>query len=307
MARLGNPVEGPAVQSLTLGQLADRFGEWMAREVAAGRLRPRTLAYYRDQLQRFLDAVGGHRAAASVKPHELETYKTGWHSVQAVQRLFNWGVQVGHLAVNPVRSVALPEAGRRQRVLSAADTARLLRAADRHFRPFLLAMRHTIARPQEVRALRWKHLTYEPVPMFVLRDFKGRRRRGDRQTAARTIPLDDRMLRLLARLARRRNPSPEDHVFLNRRGLPWTGNAVRCRMMRLRGRAKLEPDGNGERVVCYTLRHTAATRASARGVRDRVLAELMGHTNTTTTQRYQHLQADHLAEAIRQANRRRNQ
>jgi site-specific recombinase XerD len=37
-------------------------------------------------------------------------------------------------------------------------------------------------------------------------------------------------------------------------------------------------------------------------VRDKVLAELMGHTNTRTTQRYQHLQAKHLADAIRQAN-----
>jgi hypothetical protein len=45
MAQLGIPVEGTSVPvpALTLGQLADKYGEWMKREVAAGRLRPRTL------------------------------------------------------------------------------------------------------------------------------------------------------------------------------------------------------------------------------------------------------------------------
>jgi integrase len=299
MAELGNPVEGSAVTIITLGQLADRYGEWMEHQVTTNEMKPRTVDYYRDQLQKFLDVVGGHRAASSIKPLELEMLKTGWHSIQAVQRLFNWGVQVGLLKENPVRSVALPEAGQRERILSPQETAHLLRAADHHFRPFLLAMRHTIARPQEVRALQWKHLTYEPAPMFILREFKARKRRKDRKTAVRTIPLDDRMLRLLNRLARKRKPAPEDFVFLNSDGEPWTANAVRCRMMRLRAKVGLAPDDNGEQVVAYTMRHTAATRACARGVRDKVLAELMGHTNTATTARYQHLQADHLAEAIR--------
>ena len=306
MARLGNPVEGSSVPSLTLGQLADKYGEWMQREVDAGRLRPRTLDYYHDQLQKFLDALGGNRPALGVLPHDVEMYKTGWHSVQAAQRLFNWGVKMGLLKENPIRSVQKPDAGQRQRILTPAETGRLLQAADRDFRPFLLAMRHTIARPQEVRALRWRHLVYRPVPVFVLTEFKARRRRKDK-TAVRIIPLDDRMLRLLNRLARKRPPAPDDFVFLNSDGLPWTGNAVRCRMMRLRDKVGLGPDENGEQVVAYTMRHTSATRASARGVRDRVLAELMGHTSTATTQRYQHLQAEHLAEAIKRVNGRKGQ
>ena len=61
MAQLGHPAEGAAVPALTLGQLADRYGEWLAREVQAGRLRPRTLDYYHDQIQKLLDALGGHR------------------------------------------------------------------------------------------------------------------------------------------------------------------------------------------------------------------------------------------------------
>jgi integrase len=273
----------------------------MRREVESGRMRPRTFDYYRDQLQKFLDALGGNRPALGVLPHEVEMYKTGWHSVQAAQRLYNWGVKMGLLHENPIRSVRKPALGQRQRILSPTEIARLLRAAGPDFRPFLLAMRHTLARPQEVRAFRWQHLAYEPVPMFVLREFKAKSRRKD-EAAVRLVPLDDRMLRLLNRLARKQRPAPGDFVFLNRDGRRWSANAVRCRMRRLREKLGLGPDENGERVVAYSLRHTGATRASARGVRDKVLAQLMGHTNTATTERYQHLQADHLAEAIKRAN-----
>ena len=58
---------------------------------------------------------------------------------------------------------------------------------------------------------------------------------------------------------------------------------------------------HGENIVAYTLRHTAATRACTSGVPDRVLADLMGHTSTNTTRRYQHPQLEHLADAIKQA------
>ena len=47
MAKLGNPVEGSAIPVITIGELADRFGDWMEREVAADRLKPATLDYYR--------------------------------------------------------------------------------------------------------------------------------------------------------------------------------------------------------------------------------------------------------------------
>ena len=285
----------------TLGQLSDRFDEWMDREVQVGRMRPRTLDYYREQIQKFLDAVGGRRPAAGVLPHEVEMYKTSWQSVQSVQRLYNWAVKMGHLKENPVRAVQKPDLGQRQRVLSAGEVKSLLDAADKHFRPFLTAMLHTIARPQEVRALQWKHLVLEPVPLFVLTDFKARRRRKDRKTAVRRIVLDKTMVELLEGLARSRKPRPEDFVFLDRRGRPWTSNAVRCRMRNLRKKANLGPDENGEEVVAYTLRHTAATRACTSGVPDRVLADLMGHTSTETTRRYQHPQLDHLAEAIQRA------
>ena len=152
MAKLGQPVEGASIPKITLGDLSDRYGEWMEREVAAERMKPRTRDYYRDHLQSFLDAVGGRRPALGIAPHEVEMYKTGWHSVQTVQRLYNWGVEMGLVEKNPFARIKKPDLGERERILTPTETARLLRASDRHFRRFLLAMRHTIARPQEIRA-----------------------------------------------------------------------------------------------------------------------------------------------------------
>jgi integrase len=70
------------------------------------------------------------------------------------------------------------------------------------------------------------------------------------------------------------------------------------RMSRLRKRLGLSRDARGEQLVCYSVRHTGATRAAAAGVRDRILADIMGHTNTRTTARYQHLEVSHLTAAI---------
>jgi hypothetical protein len=76
MARLGTPAEPATRSQITIGELADKYGEWMAREVAAHRLKPRTIDYYRNHIQRFLNAVGGRRPALGVLPHEFELHKT---------------------------------------------------------------------------------------------------------------------------------------------------------------------------------------------------------------------------------------
>jgi hypothetical protein len=67
--------------------------------------------------------------------------------VQAVQRLYNWGVRMGLLAENPLRVVPKPDLGQRQRILSPVETARLLRATDHDFRPFLLTPCASFRRP----------------------------------------------------------------------------------------------------------------------------------------------------------------
>lgn len=283
----------------TIGELKDHYLHWLEAEVEAGRARPRTLTYYRTELLPFVKELGPDKKVRSLIPFDLECRKVRWHRVQAVQRLFNWGMAVGLVRENPFAGVKRPARGERQRVLERVELVRLLRAAKRPLRDLLMAQRYMLARPQEPRNLQWSNYR-EDLGAFLLSDFKGKSLRAD-HAKFRVLPIAPRLARLLARL-RRRPGGDAGHVFKNSRGKPWKTKALSIAVRRLCQRLGLDV-GEGERIVAYTLRHTAATLATANGVSDRMLAELMGHTTTKTTARYQHLTTDHLRRGIQAATR----
>ncbi len=273
----------------TVSDLVDHYLTWLVREVRALRVEARTLEYYGRQLKRFVAGLGdggSDRRLDSLIAFDLEKIKSGWHSVQAVQRLFNWGVKVGLVEGNPFAGIERPQLGQRSRTLSRGEMCRLLYSVAKPFRLFLVAMRHTLARPQEIRQLRWADLNADGTA-FVLTKYKAKKRRKDK-APERLILLDAYMQGLIRALQANRRPALHDPVFTNRVGEAWTANAVRCAMRTGRARAGLNQPGM-ERVVAYTMRHTAATDATANNVRDRTLADLMGHASTKTTARYQHL------------------
>ena len=305
MAVLGRPVESASVPEITLGELADEYAEWMEREVSGGEMAAATQAYYECLIQRFLNVVGGRRPASAILPLELERYKTNRHSVQTIQRLYNWGVEMGLLDKNQFRrKIKPPETGERQRTLTRSELALFVRKAGRPFSYFLVALFHTIARPQELRVCQWKHLVEQPEPAFILTDFKARHLRKEKKSK-RIIPLDCTVMRFIDRWRREQAPALDDFVFLNSQGNPWTGNAIRCRMRRLRTKLGFGPDESGEQIVAYTLRHSGATEATINGIQQRALADVMGHTTTEMTQRYQHLKTQHLHRALQEAEARR--
>jgi len=90
------------------------------------------------------------------------------------------------------------------------------------------------------------------------------------------------------------------HVFLNADGKPWTKNALGLRMRRLRVRAGVKADEQGEQFVLYTNRHTFLTRAGADPtVSHATLMEVAGHTDPRTTARYVHAAQVAVADAGR--------
>ncbi len=295
---------------MKLSELIASFLSWAERFREAG-----TVANYRRHLERF-QAHAGDLEAGEVKAHHLLAWGKTWHEIQAVQRLFSFAVNDAEfMERNPVRRVKRPPLGYRKRILPRATMKQILRKSSKPFRNFLFAMRESLCRPSEIRRLSWEFLFWEGKPkgledalkagqaLFVFDEFKGRKRRSDAQ-APRVDPVSARLGRLLWRLSKG-GQEMTGEVFRNAEGNPWTNNAVRLRMRWLRRKLKLQKDHRGENVVAYTFRHTMATEAAAAGVRDRVLAELMGHTTTRTTARYQHLQVEHLQAAMRNLHRRR--
>lgn len=280
----------------TVTQACELYRSWMHGQVKIGRMRPRTVEYY-TRYHTLWENDFGKKSLKKIIALDLMLWGCSWHRVQSVQRLFNWSVKAGLIESSPVASVEKPAKGQRNRVLSRLEAVKSLRMTFRAFRTFLLALRESMARPQEIRELRWPDLRQLPSGEWYaeLDDFKGRRRRRN-PFAKRIIPFSPRMCRLIERL-RRKKKTVTGFVFHNSRGLPWTANAVRCAMADLRKLVGLDDQGGGEKVVCYTWRHSAITAATVRGLRDRILAELGGHASTRTTARYQHLAPDDLIHA----------
>lgn len=282
---------------MTLGSLVQLYRSWLLGQVKSGYAEKGTFEYYDYYHCRFL-AHCGDVAIGELQAVALVGWKTDWHAIQAVQRLFNWSEEMGINQHNPFRKVKKPPTRDRQRILQRDEELRLLRAANREFRAYCLMLRESIARPIEARQLEWSEFGQSPsgLPYFRPISFKGQRRRKDRH-AVRIIPVTPRLGRLIGRIRRSRS-TLAGPMLLNTEGIPWTGNAVRLEMAGLRKRLGLLRDRRGENVVCYSFRHTSATRAAQRGLRDRILAELLGHSSTRTTARYQHLDALDLLEVF---------
>lgn len=287
----------------TVNDLVREFLEW-----AHAALSPATVNAYGYQLRSWCKTAGDLEVK-KVTPQHLTRWAKTWHQAQAIVRVFNWAVNHAELLKrNPIAGVKLPARNERRRILLPRELQLFLRAASPAGRLFLLALRETMARPQEIRACQWDDLRSEDPDielvdaleqgkaLIVLRDYKDRKRRKQ-STKPRVILISRRLGRAILRILRR----PGRHksaVFTNTVSRPWTNNAVRCLMRRLRARLDVTADKFGESIVAYTFRHSTATYAASKGILDRVLAEILGHTETRTTARYQHLQIGHLREAL---------
>ncbi len=294
------------MSSVLIRHCVERFLSW-----CQAKRRPRTVAHYRFQLAKLTRKFGSRRLG-ELSIALLDSFSQSCHLVQSVQRLCRWCHLIERsIASNPLQGMAKPKTGRRRRVLSSSESARLFRAADPTFRAFLLVLRESMCRPQEARALEWgwvetqsrQEWSCSSSPLsahfFLLPTAKGFELRAD-QGAERIIPISPRLARLLGRLSRR-GVTLTDVILRDSKGRAWTANAVRCRFRRLRVRAGLVADRRGEKVVAYTLRHTGATNAAAAGVRDFRLAALLGHASPRTTERYVHLRPADLIDAAKVA------
>jgi len=278
------------------------FLKWAGQALA-----PATVAAYKHQLGKIPPCVRRKRASR-IRPIDLTAWAKSWHEGQAFVRLLNWALRDARLIKsNPLACCRLASRGQRRRILARAALVRIMRTGRRASRAFTLALRETLARPQEIRAATWEHLQSEDIDtpldvalacgkaLIVQHEFKDRRRRGD-TTRPRVLLVSRRLGRLILRIGRDRT-TRSGPIFLNNLGRAWSKNAVRCLFRRIRRRLAIIADANGENVVAYTFRHSLATLAASKGVHGRTLADLLGHVETRTTDRYIHLQVSHLREA----------
>lgn len=290
--------------SIPLSEAVRIFLDWCENNRSAG-----TTEQYRIQLHKFAQSCPVANVS-EIMPIHILAFSSRWHPLQAVKRWCSWLHSVAKvIAEDPGKTVRLPRQGRRERVLTPTESARLLRAAARSYRNFLVAMRESVARPKEVRDCRVCDIRTEDGSHFdaaslregrclmLLPDWKTKgRSKADRRY--REIPISPRLGRLILRLIRK-NPDPQQLVFRTRRGKPWTKDAIVHAMQATRIRAGIDVDSDGEGIVAYSLRHTGATRLVRQGVNLKVVSRTLGHEQVKTTERYIHVDRADLTEVTR--------
>ncbi len=106
----------------------------------------------------------------------------------------------------------------------------------------------------------------------------------------RTVPVGDHALEAIKKyLEFRKNPGPQDPLFLNNSGRKLSDAGVAFIIKKMAKRARFARNINP-----HALRHSFATHMLNNGCDLRALQEMLGHANLATTQIYTHMSIEHL-------------
>jgi integrase/recombinase XerC len=101
---------------------------------------------------------------------------------------------------------------------------------------------------------------------------------------------------LPARQQRIKAEHPTDRLFISRKGAPISVPGLRWIISKY-----AERSGLGKNIHPHSLRHSFATHLVNSGCDVRVVQELLGHASISTTQRYTHLNMEHLKDVYNKA------
>ncbi|MEL7266921.1 MAG: tyrosine-type recombinase/integrase, partial [Planctomycetota bacterium] len=195
-----------------------------------------------------------------------------------VKRMLNWALDRGHIEHNPIADLKRPKRKRRDVCYNAAEWQAIVSHATGPLVDFLEFLSLTGCRPIEARTLEGRHIQGDQA-VFEIEKSKGKFER-------RVIYLVEAAKAILGRLVAEH---PKGPVFRNSKGNPWTKDALVCRMKRIRIKVS-EELGYEVPAMAYGARHSYATNALQRGVDSTIVANLMGHRDTTMVARtYSHV------------------
>lgn len=211
-------------------------------------------------------------------------------AASSLRRYFGWLRRTGRLTVDPSVGLSAPSGeGRLPRVLPESEIDQLLDDPLRDDGPPEIAARDAAVvellygsglRVAELCGLRPGDLDLERRRVVVWG-------KGSKQ---RQVPLSPPAVDAIGHWLAEGRPalvgptSPDDAVFLNRRGNRLTPRDVR-RILDRRSATPVHP---------HALRHTFATHLLDGGADLRAVQELLGHADLATTQRYTHVSKERL-------------
>ena len=197
-----------------------------------------------------------------------------------LKKIFNLAVDWGFITSNPVIKVKLfPEKDNlKERVLSEAEEAKILRESAPHLKPIIITALSTGMRKNEILSLMWSNVDVGRKTILASKTKSGKNR---------TIPINTVLVKVLEDL---KAGSRSEFVFSGPEG-----KGIRT-VRRAFANACRRAGVNGLRF--HDLRHTFATRLIRKGVDIVTVQNLLGHHSVTVTQRYTHTDGGQKREAV---------
>ena len=208
------------------------------------------------------------------------------HMVTSLRKFYQYLMQMQILTINPMEKVLMPK--KKQHlpdVLSVADVELILATPDIttplgiRNRAMLEMMYATGLRVSEIVNLKVSDLHFE---LGLLQTIG----KGDKE---RVVPIGDLAIEWVARYYRQVRPkqlkgSENVYLFLNDHGKQLTRQGIWKIIKHIVKQAGITKD-----VSPHTLRHSFATHILENGADLRIVQELLGHADISTTQIYTHI------------------
>jgi integrase len=206
--------------------------------------------------------------------------------VSVLGTVFKKAVEWGVIDASPVVGLKKPpESKPRTRYLTVEEWRRFETACPPWLRPVATLAVATGLRLKEVTKLRWDDVDRQADLIHVAVDTK---------TGTRAVPMNRTATKVIDGVVRHlRNP----YVFVDQEGKHYDDERRRNRITRWTS-SVLQGAGI-EGASFHTLRHTAASLMVQAGVPLYEVQKVLGHSTPLMTERYAHLQPQHLQGAVR--------
>jgi integrase/recombinase XerC len=293
--------------------------DWLSALTHERRASPHTLRAYGDDVSRFirfLDEYCGaevdDRVMAELSPADIRAFITqrrnqglgarGVHRALSAIRSFFRYLAREHIVDNPAAgAVRTPRLARTlPRPLSETDARRALQKAGeqrpRDFDNAWMAARDvallTLLYGAGLRISEALSLKRKDAPLTDSLVILGKGRKE------RAIPILPEIRERIGCYADLRPPakSPDDPLFISRRGKPMSAREAQALMQRLRSSL-----GLSERATPHALRHSFASHLLDGGADLRSVQELLGHASLSTTQTYTQIETKRLIQVYKKA------
>jgi integrase len=203
------------------------------------------------------------------------------HELMALSHALNLAVRLGFLKANPASRVRRPKWERRERYLTAEEESRLREVINAGRDPWIgdltLFALNTGMRQSEILQLEWSRVDFSRGVVKVTQT---------KTCTAREVPLNAEARSVLeAREGGIRFVFAECGMLLHRATLSRRFKA-------------LKKEAEIEDFHFHDLRHTTATKMLDAGIRESVIARVLGHSSTAMTAIYAHVKDEQTKAAV---------